>query len=46
VLAPKSSGVVQEAERFLARRGWRNCLAACMAREATVSTLSMSCRGH
>ena len=38
VLVPKSSGVVQEAERFLARRGWRNFISLpCMAREATVS---------
>ncbi len=38
VLVPKSSLVVQEAERFLARRGWRNFVSMpCVSRLATVS---------
>jgi phosphatidate phosphatase APP1 len=38
ILVPKSTLVVQEAERFLARRGWRNFVSLpCVSRPATVS---------
>ncbi len=38
VLVPGATPVVQEAERFLARRGWRNFISLpCVSRQATVS---------
>lgn len=38
VLVPRASPVVQEAEKFLARRGWRNFVSMpCVSRQATVT---------